>query len=123
MSDSQKVNTIQRKKSRNNTKPKQTKMISKRNRSQPSTSGISKRVVPFHWMLILKARMMVLNLKMMKNAVYELFEPKELKDCHEFIITKWVQCDNELFKHWVHLRFCTPVSMRVIRLGDQFRCS
>jgi len=46
MSDGQKANTIQRKKSRNNSKPKQTKTISKRNRPQPSTSGISKKGGP-----------------------------------------------------------------------------
>jgi hypothetical protein len=53
-----------------------------------------------------------------------LFTPKEKKNEVFISFTKWAQCDGmpqgKPCLHWVHLKYCTKVS--VLRRGDKFFC-
>lgn len=53
-----------------------------------------------------------------KCCICKLYTPSELKYCVNLTLVKWAQCD--LCDRWVHLRFCTPVT--VVRRGAQFHC-
>ncbi|XP_053394116.1 uncharacterized protein LOC123523838 [Mercenaria mercenaria] len=46
--------------------------------------------------------------------------PEELKHCPYLVIVKWAQCDNTSCSHWVHLKFCTDIS--VVRRHSKFLC-
>ena len=50
-----------------------------------------------------------------KCCICRQLTPDEVRNSVSLILTKWVQCSNEDFKHWVHLGYCT--SKRVIRRG------
>ena len=46
------------------------------------------------------------------------WQPKELRNIDELVITKWGQCD--ICSHWTHLAYCSPLG--VLRLNEEFRC-
>ena len=48
----------------------------------------------------------------------KLWSPPGLKRCNNLVIVQWAQCDK--CDHWVHLRFCTSVT--VVRDKDAFFC-
>ena len=55
-----------------------------------------------------------------KCCICKMYTPKEIRESNTIKFTKWVQCDNMACRHWVHLKFCTSLS--VIRKGVQFYC-
>ena len=56
-----------------------------------------------------------------KCCVCKQFTPDPIRMGVAFEITRWVQCENNLCKHWVHLKYCTDI--HVVRLGDNFLCT
>ena len=50
-----------------------------------------------------------------KCCVCKLYTPVEVRDSLAIKFTKWVQYDNQRCLHWVHLKYCTELS--VIRRG------
>ena len=55
-----------------------------------------------------------------KCCVCKQFTPSEVRNSTSIIFTKWAKCDGIECPHWVHLRYCTQVT--VIRRGDKFYC-
>ena len=56
-----------------------------------------------------------------KCCVCKQFTPDPVRKGVAFEITGWVQCENNLCKHWVHLKYCTDI--HVVRLGAHFLCT
>jgi hypothetical protein len=42
-------------------------------------------------------------------CVYKQFTPDPIRNGVAFEIICWVQCENNLCKHWVHLKYCTDI--------------
>jgi hypothetical protein len=43
-----------------------------------------------------------------------------IREGKSFEITRWVQWENNLCKHWINLKYCAEIY--VVRLGDHFLC-
>ncbi|XP_060592929.1 uncharacterized protein LOC132747543 [Ruditapes philippinarum] len=87
----------------------------------PSTSGTSKTGVPIS--LDSPSHMSDSDTDIEieerdKCCVCKLYTPTQLKHCVSIVFTKWAQCN--FCSHWVHLRFCTPIT--VVRRATVFRC-
>lgn len=88
------------------------------NTEKPSTSGQNKKGNPIELTSDISSESEISGSEDDNCCVCNRFQPAELQNCHQLVITKWAQCD--FCPHWTHLKYCSEVT--VIRRDSVFRC-